>query len=87
VTAAVATVVVAGLALAAAVGASGGLDALGLVLLAGMVLIGALGIAAARRVGSARIGPRRCQSCVGVNSANAPFCKHCGAPQPRDARD
>jgi hypothetical protein len=87
VTAAVATVVAVGLALAAAVGASGGLDALALAMLAGMVLIGALGIAAARRAASGKIRPLRCESCAGINSANAPFCKHCGAPQPRGAVD
>jgi hypothetical protein len=83
VTAAVTIVVAAGLGLVVAVGSSGGMDAIALVMVALMVAIGALGIAAARRVGKGTVGPLRCESCAGINSASAPFCKHCGAPKPR----
>jgi hypothetical protein len=81
VTFAVGIVVVAGLALAVAVGASGGLDAVALGMFGLMVIIGALGVAAARRATRGTVGPRPCTCCAGLNSPNAPFCKHCGAPQ------
>jgi hypothetical protein len=86
VTAAVGIIVVAGLALAVAVGVSEGFDAVALGIFAVMVLVGTMGIAAARRASRGTVGPRRCSSCAGVNSPNAPFCKHCGAPQGRGSR-
>jgi hypothetical protein len=82
VTAIVAVVVAGGLALAAAIGLSGGLDGVAVLLFALMAAIGALGIAAARRADREVIAPDRCARCGGLDSSDAPTCKHCGSPLP-----
>ena len=85
-TGAVGIIVVAGIVLAVAVGVSGEFDAVALGIFVVMVLVGTVGIAAARRASRGTVGPLRCSRCAGVNSPNAPFCKHCGAPQGRGSR-
>ena len=72
-------IVVVGLALAGAVGLAGGLDAISLALLGGIVAPGTLAIAAARKSRTGSVGPRRCPECGGLISHTAPYCKHCGA--------
>jgi hypothetical protein len=74
------TVIVAGIALALALGVSRGFDAVGIVIFVLIVAVGALAIAALRRWDTGSVQPATCDSCGGVISPNAPYCKHCGAP-------
>lgn len=76
-------IVAAGVSLALVVGAGRGFDALSLTILVGIVALGALAIAVARRAGTGIVGPGRCEGCGGLISPNAPVCKHCGAPAAR----
>jgi hypothetical protein len=77
----VAVTVVVGLAvaLAVSVGAAAGLDAYAAVILGLILAVGWLAISVARRSGGRSIAPERCPECGGLGSANAPYCKHCGA--------
>lgn len=79
----VAAIVVGGVALALLVGARRGFDEVSVVILTGILGLGALAIAAARRVGAGAVKPGRCPTCGGLVSPHAPMCKHCGAPSPR----
>lgn len=72
-------IVVAGLALALALGFSQGFDATSVTILVAIALVGALAIAAANRSSRGLAAPATCDECGGVISPNAPFCKHCGA--------
>ncbi len=72
-------IVAAGVSLAVLTGVSRGFDAASLVILGGIVALGSLAIAVARRAGSGTIGPGRCNACGGLISPTAPVCKHCGA--------
>lgn len=54
-------------------------DVTGVVLLALLLLTGALLLAALQRVGTGDIRPRSCPQCSDLNSRQAPYCKHCGA--------
>lgn len=78
-TAATTGIVVAGLALALALGLAGGFDTRSVVILALTAVVGAVAIAAARRSTHDRVEPARCGECKGVMSPHAPYCKHCGA--------
>lgn len=79
-TALVLTLVGVAIAVAAVLAVAGGLDLLGLLLLVLIVAVGALGVAVARRGEKGRVSPAVCESCGGLLSPHAPFCKHCGAP-------
>lgn len=72
-------VVLLGFAAVAALAVANGLDAGGVVI-AGIVLaVGIVVLAAGRKVGSGAVTPGRCESCGGLVSPHAPYCKHCGA--------
>jgi hypothetical protein len=64
-------------ALAAAEGLQ---DVAGYALLGLVLASGALAVAALRRTNSGDVAPLSCRSCGGLNSAQAPYCKHCGVP-------
>ena len=72
-------IVVAGLALAAA-SVRSGFDAISILLLALVALLGAVAVAAALKTRSGSVKPARCGSCGGLVSPNVPYCNHCGAP-------
>ncbi|MGH2826225.1 MAG: hypothetical protein ACRDKF_04560 [Actinomycetota bacterium] len=76
---AVTVVVGLAVALAASVGVAAGLDAYAAVILGLILAFGCLAISVARRSGGRTIAPSRCAECGGLGSANAPYCKHCGA--------
>ena len=73
-------IVVVGIALTTAVGATAGFGVVTVVLLGLIVACGALVVAIARRSKTGAVGPASCTRCGGLISPNAPFCKHCGAP-------
>ena len=73
-------IVAAGVGLAGLVGASRGFDAVSVALLAGIIALGWLAIAVARRAGTGAVGPGHCDHCGGLISPNAPVCKHCDTP-------
>jgi hypothetical protein len=75
------TIVVVGVALAAAVGIVGGFDTTALIYFALIIALGTLAIAVARKSKTGEVGPRPCTDCGGLNSPNAPYCKHCGSGQ------
>ncbi|HYZ46545.1 MAG TPA: hypothetical protein VE712_02655 [Actinomycetota bacterium] len=68
-----------GLAMTLALAAGRGLDPLGALLLGLIAVLGALGIAVARRAARGGTQPTRCSRCEGLVSAHSPYCKHCGA--------
>ena len=76
-------IVVAGVGLAVVLGAGRGFDAVSLTLFLGIVGLGVLAIAIARRAAAGTVRAGRCESCGGLISPNAPTCKHCGAPVTR----
>jgi ribosomal protein L40E len=55
-------------------------DVAGYALLGLVLASGALAVAALRRMNSGDVVPLSCRSCGGLNSAQAPYCKHCGVP-------
>jgi hypothetical protein len=55
-------------------------DVVGYALLGLVLASGALAAAALRRTNSGDVAPLSCRSCGGLNSAQAPYCKHCGVP-------
>ena len=71
--------VVAGMALAVALGISYGFDTTGVVILAFVVAFGALSVAVVRTKALNRVVPARCHDCDGLISPSSPYCKHCGA--------
>jgi hypothetical protein len=74
---AVAVICVVMVALAALQGLA---DVTGYTLLGLVLLSGALVVAALRRTHHQDVAPLPCGSCGGLNSAQAPYCKHCGVP-------
>ena len=68
-----------GIALVLGLALASGVDATGGVILALIVVLGALGIAVARKSATGAVQPAECPSCGGLVSPNAPYCKHCGA--------
>lgn len=72
-------IVGAGLLLALALGFRQGFDTTSITILVFIALTGVTAIAAAERSRRGTVGPARCDSCEGVISPNAPYCKHCGA--------
>lgn len=74
-----AAIVALGLALCLALAIREGLDAKGAVTLVFIVAFGVLAFGVIRRSSTGRVGPLRCPACSGLNSPNAPYCKHCGA--------
>jgi hypothetical protein len=79
VSAAVALLVVVGVAMVVGVSLNAGVDLFGALIMASILALGALGVAVARRARGGAVGPRRCPECGGVVSPQAPYCKHCGA--------
>ena len=75
-------IVFAGIAFVLGVTISGNFDMFGVAILALTVAVGALGIAVVRR-SVAGPTPAQCDSCGGLLSPHAPYCKHCGAVQSR----
>jgi ribosomal protein L40E len=73
-------IVAAGIALTAAVGTRAGFGVATLILFVLIVACGVLVVAIARKSKSGSVAPATCTRCGGLNSPNAPFCKHCGAP-------
>jgi hypothetical protein len=55
-------------------------DATGYMLLGLVLASGVLVVAALRRTHADGVAPISCGSCGGLNSAQAPYCKHCGVP-------
>jgi hypothetical protein len=68
---------IAGVAFAVGLGIALGLDAYGFVILALVIGCGWLGFALLHRTKD--VAPARCDTCGGLISPNAPYCKHCGA--------
>ena len=79
-------IVAVGVALVAAIGATGGFDATSIVYLLLIIALGSFAIAVARKAGRDAAGPRACHKCGGLISPNAPTCKHCGTPQVQPRR-
>ena len=77
---AVRIVVLLGFAAVAALAVANGLDAAGVVILGIVVAVGVVALAASRKIRSGAVTPGRCESCGGLVSPHAPYCKHCGAP-------
>lgn len=77
----IAVTLLVGLAIAfvVSIGLVAGLDAYAAVILGFILAFGWLAVAVARRSRGGAIAPARCRDCGGVMSANAPYCKHCGA--------
>ncbi len=62
----------------AAAGEINGISALFLLLI---VVFGLISIKVIRDSGGgSAVQPRRCRNCGGLNSPNAPYCKHCNTP-------
>ena len=72
-------IVLLGIALTSGLALSGGLDTTGAVILLLIFVMGALAVAVVRKSGAGSVQPATCDSCGGVMSPNAPYCKHCGA--------
>lgn len=79
---ATAIIVLAGLALSAILAPGMGANATALVLLGLIAVVGVLALAVARKADSGAVEPVACSDCGGLNSQNAPYCKHCGVPMP-----
>ncbi len=60
-------------------GVAGGLDVQGVTILMLVIAAGVLAVAVARRAEGGFVDPRTCENCGGLESPNAPYCKHCGA--------
>lgn len=74
-----AAIVALGLALCLALAIREGLDVRGAVTLVFIVTFGVLAFGVIRKSATGRVQPARCPACSGLNSPNAPYCKHCGA--------
>ena len=75
---AVVALVVLAEAVAVVLGIATGFDTTAVVILVLTVVMGALAIAVTGKARFGNVGPAHCQSCGGVVSPNAPYCKHCG---------
>jgi len=75
-------IVLLGLALSLGLALVVGLDVMGAVILLVLAGTGALAIAVSRKSATGAVNPAECASCGGLISPNAPYCKHCGAPVP-----
>lgn len=72
-------IVLLGASLAVGVGVAAGLDPTSFVYLALILAVGTAALMTALRAKKGGAGPRSCEECAGLNSPNAPYCKHCGA--------
>ncbi len=72
-------VVLVGLAAVATLAASHGIDTTGAIIAAVIVTFGLVALAAARKTKTGAVTPAACESCGGLVSPHAPYCKHCGA--------
>lgn len=72
-------IVAAGIVYAAALAVTGNLDVYGTVILAALIGAGLLSISVVRRSSRGTTAPVTCPDCGKLNSANAPYCKHCGS--------
>ncbi len=78
--------VVAAVLFAIGLGIAGGLDVQGVTILMLAIAAGVLAVAVARRAEGGFVDPAVCDSCGGLVSPNAPYCKHCGATlEPRSS--
>lgn len=72
-------IVAAGLLAAILLAIGVGIDAIGLVILASLVFVGAAAVWIALKTKERRVSPATCPECGGLISPHAPHCKHCGA--------
>jgi ribosomal protein L40E len=82
VTAATVAIVVAGFVAVGVAAATGGVDIAAAVILVLIAALGALAVVVARKARAGEVKPATCRACGGLNSPNAPTCKHCGAALP-----
>ena len=68
-----------GIVAAAVFGYAVGVDVTAISIFVTLVAVGALAIAVARKSDTGKTVPARCDTCGGLISPNAPYCKHCGA--------
>lgn len=68
--------VVAAILLMLVAGLGSGLDPVSVVILGGIVAVGALAVAVTRK--KEAVAPASCSQCRRVISRSAPYCKHCG---------
>lgn len=71
-------VVVVGTIMVAVLTFASGLDTRGGITLTFIVAFGVMALAVIRKSSRGAVGPSRCPECSGLNSPNAPYCKHCG---------
>jgi hypothetical protein len=62
------------------IGVGGGFDTGSFIIIAFIAAFGVLAVAVTKKARSGVVSPKRCESCSGLISPNAPYCKHCGAP-------
>lgn len=74
--------VVGGIALVVGIAFATDVDTATIFYIAPILLLGAVVIGAAVKTRGGRVRPAECDNCGGLISPNAPYCKHCGAPQP-----
>jgi hypothetical protein len=55
-------------------------DVTALIILGGIVIVGAVGFGVVEKMRSGAVVPAQCPECGGLVSPNAPYCKHCSAP-------
>jgi hypothetical protein len=73
-------IVVAGFVAVGFAAVTSGVDVTAIVILALIGVLGGLAVSVARKSRSGAVKPATCGACGGLNSPNAPYCKHCGAP-------
>ena len=78
-TAAIALVIL-GIAMVVSIAFAAGEDIAVLFYVAPVVFLGVVVVAAALKMRAGSVRPAECDSCGGLISPNAPYCKHCGAP-------
>ena len=76
---AVVVLVVLAEAVALVLGFATGFDTTAIVILVLTIVAGAFAIAVTSKAQFGNVGPAHCDTCGGVVSPNAPYCKHCGA--------
>lgn len=74
-------IVVAASAAVIALSIGEGVDAMGALILVLIALTGVVSIALVRKAARGSVAPAQCRRCGGLVSADAPYCKHCGAPR------